>query len=144
MTAHFDGTDEARTRNSDIADGISGWEMKDFDQNYRQAGFADMTAVTKSSALTLSETHCHKTVRITNVTGNITFPNDADIAVDSVGWIINTTTSSQVLAATSDNLEAFNGDAVANDTGNMTLAGKGWCTWRKLSDTEYELVGHVT
>jgi hypothetical protein len=107
----------------------------------RDVGLATMEAVTKSSALTISETHIHKTIRITNVTGNITFANDTGMAVDSVGWIINTTTSDQVLAATSDNLEVFSGDGVANNTGNMTLAGKGWCTWRKLSDTEYELCG---
>lgn len=138
---HYNGVRAMSVKNHAIADDITGAEVRHFDGSYYDVGLAVMPAVTKSSAITISETHQHKTIRITNVTGSITFANDADMAVDSVGWIINTTTSNQTLAATSDNLEVFSGDAVANATGNMTLAGKGWCTWRKLSDTEYELVG---
>ena len=141
VTIRHNNIEELRTVVHNTLDSISGAEVKNFDGDFTPVGLGTMKAVTKSSALNISETHIHKTIRITNVTGSITFLNDTGMAVDSVGWIINTTTSNQTLAATSNNLEVFAGDAVANNTGNMTLAGKGWCTWRKLSDTEYELVG---
>ncbi|MEE8598179.1 MAG: hypothetical protein V3S69_01420, partial [Dehalococcoidales bacterium] len=135
------GVLEARTADHAVAGSEGGFQVKDIDGNMQGSGYYTMPVITKTAALTLAPTHVHKTIRITNVTGTITFANDADIVVDSIGWIINTTTSNQVLGATSNNLEVFSGDAVANNTGNMTLAGKGWCTWRKLSTTEYELVG---
>ena len=139
-----EGVTEAQLRDSNAVDGVSGFETNDFDQTMRQVGFADMETNTKSAAsvYTLSETDIHKKLRVTDVTGGVTFPNDTGMLQDSAGWIINTTTSNLTLTATSNNLEVYSGDGVANDTGNMTLAGKGWCTWTKMAnDTKYELVG---
>lgn len=141
VTLSWNGTSAMRTADRTASAAASALQVWDQQGDLRHVGFTDMDSVTKSSAITLGAEHCHKTIRITNVTGSITFPNEADIQVDSVGWIVNTTTSNQTLAATSNNLEVFSGDAVANDTGNMTLAGKGWCTWHKVSSTEFELVG---
>ncbi len=131
----------AATKTRLAADDISGLEITNFDGNQVDAGFATMEAIIKTSALTIAQTHIHKTIRITNTTGNITFTNSTSIPFDCVGWIINETTSNQTLAATSNNLEVFSGDGVANATGDMTLAGKGWCTWRKRSDALIQLVG---
>ncbi len=141
LQMQLQGTTELRLQDGNNSDNITGAEVNWRRTAFYDVGLAVMPAISKASALNISELHMHKTIRITNVTGSITFLNDTGMKIDSVGWIINTTTSNQVLAHTSNNLEVFSGDGAANNTGDMTLAGKGWCTWRKLSDTEYELVG---
>jgi hypothetical protein len=141
---YYDNVLHLSTKAYSGADDISSAEVKNYDGNLRDIGFAIMETVTKSgaTAYTISETDIHKKLRVTNVTGGVTFPNDTGMAQDSVGWILNTTTSNLTLTATSNNLEIYMGDGTARSTGNFTLAGKGWCTWSKMAnDTKYELVG---
>jgi len=140
---YYNGVGEVRTKDSNAADSISGFQAKDYAQNFRDVGFGDMTQIAKSgsSTYTISELAVHKRIRVTNIAGGITFANDGGIPVDAVGWIVNATLSNLVLVDASNNLEIFSGDATLRNTGNMILAGKGWCTWVKRTDSLYELVG---
>jgi len=134
-----DSVAEARTQNSDLSDNITGLEVNWRGTSFYDVGLAVMPdVIVADEAITLSEIHMHKTIRITSGTGAITFASDTGMAVACCGWIMNESGSSNQLTATA----TVNWmDGAGGQVGNRQLADGGWITWWKRLDGTYYITG---
>jgi hypothetical protein len=135
---YYNGVVEFETQDSNATDNITGALVKHFDQSFYDVGLAVMPEVTTTGVLTISDTHQHKTVRITSGTGAISFVSDSTMAIGSVGWIINTSGSNNTITATTN---IYWCDGAGGQTGSRTLADGGWLTWWKQADAQYYITG---
>ena len=135
---YYNGTVVFSTQVHNSLDDISGAQVLNFDGNLRDVGFAIMEQVTATGAITISETHQHKTVLVTSGTGAIAFVNDTGMAIGAVGWIVNNSASLTLTATAA--IRWMDGSGTVK-TGNRTLAAAGWCTWWKQADATYYITG---
>jgi len=138
VALQYNGTDAIRTKDGNALDDITAAEVYWRDTTYYDVGLAVMPEVTATGAVTLSELHIHKTILITSGTGAISFVSDTGMAVGSVGWIINNSTSANAITATTN---IFWADGAGGQTGSRTLADGGWLTWWKQADAQFYITG---
>lgn len=146
-TLYYAGTSEAQTGSHNASDRLSGFDVKDFDGNLRNAGFLDLKRVDISADATLTDTHFSgKIVRHDSSTAHaVTLDNDATIPVDSVCMFVNgvdNATGAGVVTLTEGTgvtIRWFDGADVQE--GNRTLGKGAVVSIYKLSDTVYMIWG---
>jgi len=133
------GVMEARTRDSNVTDGMSGFETKDQGQTYRQVGFVDMEEVTFTANTVVDADDWHKCLAHTDAaTHTLTFNTAADVPNGVVLWV-KARTGIVTLVDGTMVLTLYAGAALT--TGNISVAIGGWATIHKTGDSAADVTG---